>query len=137
VAELDASARGDALTAPYWEGVGRREVVLQHCRSCGSWQAYPRPFCLTCYADELDWSAVTGTGTLYSRTTVRLPVLPELEPPYVVAVVELDEGPRLLTHLVDGDCPIGGRVALTWREREDGEALPVFRPTEGGRDGQA
>jgi uncharacterized OB-fold protein len=67
-------------------------------------------------------------------TTVRLQVIPELMPPYQVAIVELDEGPRLTTNIVGEPCIIGDRVQLAWRERPDAPPLPVFeiagRPPE-------
>jgi hypothetical protein len=128
VTELSSVAYGDALTAPFWDASVRRELVLQRCRACGAWQFYPRPFCLRCDGDELEWAAAAGTGTVYSLTTVHLQVTPDLGPPYVVAIVELDEGPRLLANIVGGRCAIGDRVAVAWRARDDGTALPVFRP---------
>lgn len=71
------------------------------------------------------WQEVSGHGHVYSMTTVRIPVLPDLPPPYVVALVQLDEGPRLLTNLV-GHGAIGDRVRLRWQER-DGLVLPLFQ----------
>ena len=66
-------------------------------------------------------------------TTVHLRVDPALEPPYVVAVVELDEGPRLATNLVGGRAPIGDRVRLAWRDRDGAPPLPVFDAAEARR----
>jgi hypothetical protein len=79
-------------------------------------------------------------------TTVHMQIAPEFEPPYVVAIVQLDEGPRLLTNVVGGRSRIGDRVRITWRDREGLPPLPLFRvmsaPTDGmasagGHDGQA
>jgi hypothetical protein len=67
-------------------------------------------------------------GTIYSMTVTRVPIDPTFQPPYVVAVVELDEGPRLLTNIVNGECAIGGRVRVVWRDRIDGPPLPLFEP---------
>lgn len=140
---------GDALTAPFWEAAIRGELAIQRCRACGTHQFYPRPFCLACDSTEMMWVTAAGTGTVYSMTTVRIQVSPELEPPYIVAIVQLDEGPRLMTNIVDGICRIGDRVQVAWRERADAPPLPVFRPVsddEGGpprgaageaQDGQA
>jgi hypothetical protein len=77
------------------------------------------------------WVKAEGRGTIYSATTVHVAVLPDLEPPYVVAVVELDEGPRITTNIVGPDaarnCRIGRRVQLAWRDRAEGSLpLPVF-----------
>ena len=63
---------------------------------------------------------------MYSKTTVRIPVIDELTPPYVVAIVTLDEGPRLTTNLVGDEPEIGDAVTVTWRERADLPPLPVF-----------
>ena len=88
-------------------------------------------FCLACDSDDIEWTKSAGTGTVYSATTVRMKVAPDLVPPYVVAIVELDEGPRMLTNVVGGDCPIGQRVRVTWKERTDAPPLPLFEPISG------
>jgi hypothetical protein len=118
---------GDPLTAPFWRAAERRELVVQRCLACGHHQFYPRPHCLRCRGAELEWRPVRGAGTVYSLTVVRFAVVPELAPPYAVALVELDEGPRLLANLVGRPCPIGARVRVAWREREGLPPLPVFQ----------
>jgi uncharacterized OB-fold protein len=123
-----AEAYGDPLTQPFWEAAGRRELIIQQCSACGHYQFYPRPFCLACQSDGVAWVVAAGTGTIYSQTTVHVQVAPGLTPPYVVAVVELDEGPRLTTNIVNGATQIGGRVRVAWRERADLPPLPVFEP---------
>jgi uncharacterized protein len=120
---------GDPTTAGFWEAASRRELVVQQCQKCGEHQFYPRPFCLHCNGTELKLVNVTGRGTVYALTTVHLKVHPDLEPPYAVAVVELDEGPRFVSQIVDGTAAIGDAVELAWRERPDKPPLPVFRPT--------
>lgn len=135
--DLSVLAPGDPLSQPYWEAAARHEFVLQRCSTCGTWQFYARPFCLGCNGEALAWALAAGTGTVYSATTVHIQVGPELTPPYVVAVVELDEGPRILANVVNGPCAIGDRVVVAWREREDGSVLPVFEPAGGGSRGQA
>jgi uncharacterized OB-fold protein len=118
---------GDPTMRPYWEAAQRHELVAQHCGDCDSWQFYGRPFCLECGSDNVVWSVVAGTGFVYSTTTVHMKVVPHLDPPYAVGIVVLDEGPRLLTNFVEGDCNIGARVAMRWREREEGlPPIPVF-----------
>lgn len=117
----------DPTTEPFWQACAGQRLVVQCCRSCGAHQHYPRPFCLTCQADDLDWVQVSGRGTIYALTVMRLPVIPELVPPYLLALVDLDEGPRLLTNIVDDKASIGDRVTLSWRDRDDGlPPLPVF-----------
>jgi len=78
----------------------------------------------------MEWVASKGTGTVYSLTTIHIPVIPDLEPPYVVALVQLDEGPRITTNIVAGVCGIGDRVRVAWRERLEMPPLPVFETIE-------
>lgn len=121
---------GDPLTLPFWEAATRGELVVQRCSSCGHHQLYPRPFCLACDGDDLRWVRAAGTGTVYTRTVVRVPVSPDLEPPYAVAVVELDEGPRLMGNLADASTPIDARVRIAWRTRLDLPPFPMFEAEE-------
>ena len=116
----------DPLTAPFWQAAAERRLIIQRCSGCGHHQLYPRPFCTACQSDAVDWVPATGTGTVYTLTTVHVEIAPDMKPPYVVAVVELDEGPRLTTNLTDPDLRIGDRVAVTWRERADAPPFPVF-----------
>jgi uncharacterized OB-fold protein len=76
----------------------------------------------------VEWVEAAGTATIYSLTTVRVAVSPEFHPPYRVAVVQLDEGPRMLTNIIGGECRIGERVRVQWKERPDAPPLPVFEP---------
>lgn len=128
---MTETAYGDPTMAPYWEAARRHELAAQLCEQCGAWQFYPRPFCLECWSDSVRWAPTAGTGTVYSATTVHRRIVPHLDPPYIVGIVELDEGPRLVTNLVGGDCPIGARVTVRWREREDGlPPVPEFEPAD-------
>jgi uncharacterized OB-fold protein len=120
------------MTRQYWAAAAEHRLLVQRCAGCGHHQFYPRPFCLACSSRRIAWQQVTGRGWVYSLTTVRIPVHPDLPPPYVVALVDLDEGPRLLTNLA-GECAIGDRVRVHW-ERRDDLVVPVFAtdpvPTE-------
>ena len=117
----------DPTTEPFWQACAARRLTVQRCASCGASQLYPRPFCLACEGRDLGWAEAKGTGTIYSLTTVRLPVVDDLKPPYLLALVDLDEGPRLLTNIVSESAAIGDRVSLDWRERDGLPPLPVFR----------
>src|SRR5690606_20320978 len=118
----------DPTTERFWSACAEHRLLVQHCRNCGAHQFYPRPFCLACEPNDLEWTESKGSGTFYSVTTIRLPVTPELTPPYLVALVDLDEGPRLLTNIEATDAAgIDARVTLTWRERPGLPPLPVFR----------
>ena len=108
----ESEAYGDAFNQEYWSAATRRQLALQHCRECDHYQFYGRPFCLRCESD-VEWVPVSGTGTIYSMTTVRRQLLPEPPVPYIVAVVELDEGPRMVTNIEGEGVQIGDRVQLT------------------------
>jgi len=128
VTEREESAFGDPLSIPFWHGAARRELMVQRCRSCGAHQLFARPFCLACDAAELEWVRSSGFGTVYSMTTVHRQASPDFPVPYVNALVELDEGPRLLTTIVGGPCAIGDRVQVTWKDRAAAPPLPLFAP---------
>ncbi|WP_033291739.1 Zn-ribbon domain-containing OB-fold protein [Amycolatopsis jejuensis] len=119
----------DPTTKPYWDGARAQRLLLQQCLRCGNFQLYPRPFCLQCGAGDLEWVEAAGSGRVYSKTTVHLRTVEHLDPPYVVALVELTEGPRILTNIA-GSVPvsIGDRVRVAWRHRPAGPPVPVFEP---------
>jgi uncharacterized OB-fold protein len=125
---LSEQGIADPTTEPFWQACLERRLIVQRCSACGHHQFYPRPFCLACEATEVVWVAAKGTGSIYSLTTVRIPVAEELPPPYLLALVDLDEGPRLLTNIEAEAAAIGDRVDLVWRERGELPPLPVFRP---------
>ena len=107
----------DQETRGYWEGAGRHELVLQRCRRCGTVQHRPRALCVSCLGGEIELFVASGRGSVAV--------------PYVLAYVELEEGPRLLTNVVG--CPpdevrIGMPVRAEFRADADGLAVPVFRP---------
>ncbi len=89
----------------YWEGCGRGELVLQRCRACGTVQHRPRGICATCLSDEIEHFVASGRGTVYTYSVVRQNQMPAFAAavPYVVAYVELEEGPQLLTNVVGCD----------------------------------
>jgi uncharacterized OB-fold protein len=125
---------GDALSREYWQAAREGRLLVQRCSACGHHQFYPRPLCLECEALDPEWVEATGVGSVYSITTVHIHVTPDLDPPYLVALVQLEEGPRLLTRLVDDDgsplaggVAIGARVTVTWHSRGEDPPLPVFQ----------
>jgi uncharacterized OB-fold protein len=117
----------DPVAFPFWEGARRGVLRLQRCLACGRHQFYPRPFCLACDGDRLEWTDASGRGTVHSVTTVHVPVIADLAPPYQVALVDLAEGPRLLATILSAACGIGDAVTLAWRERADAPPMPCFR----------
>lgn len=123
--------RPTALSAPFWDGCREGVLRVQRCRACGGRVFIPQPVCTHCQADALEWVTCSGRGTLYSYTTVHRPPHPELEVPYVVAIVELEEGCHMLSNLVD--CPpdrlrVGMPVEVDFRPVSEQITLPMFRP---------
>jgi len=117
--------RATPTSAPFWEGLRRHEIRLQRCRACARWIFYPRASCPGCLSPELAWHAVSGSGRLHTFTLARLPTAPFFadEVPQRLAIVELDEGVRIPTTLVDVD---EGEIAIGMR------VVPVFEATDGG-----
>ena len=128
--EIAERVYGDPWNAPFWEGAERKQLVMQYCSDCNTYQFYGRPFCLTCGGESLDWKPVSGYGRVYSMSRVHLSFDPTRRPPYVVALVDLDEGTRLLSTIVDDDVAIGDRVAVEWQDRDGAPPLAVFRLDE-------
>ena len=121
-------------TEAFWTATAEERFLLQRCRACSGAQFYPKKTCTTCGSVELDWEAASGRGTLYTFTVARRATHPAFEgaEPYVVAIVELAEGPRVTGNLVG--CPIhdvriGMAVELGWDEPDaDGIRLPLWHP---------
>jgi uncharacterized OB-fold protein len=122
----------DPTAVEFWRGAIDGKLMIQRCKACGSTQFYPRPLCLQCMSTAVEWMQASGYGTVYSQTTVHVATIPEREPPYVVAVIELDEGPRLTSDLDGGPCQIGDAVRLSWRMRSGAPPFPVFVPIVDG-----
>jgi len=124
------------LTQPFWEAAAARKLVMQRCDACGSFVWCPRPACAECGSDKLEWTQVSGLGHVYSFTVIREVVGRggrgfEKDIPYVVAWVDLEEGPRFVTNIVG--CPvdeveIGMPVEVIFEEAGEGIFLPKFGP---------
>jgi uncharacterized OB-fold protein len=112
----------------WWDATRERRLLVQRCRSCGHHQLYPRAVCTACHAMDLEFKPASGRGTVYSFTVVHRSPQPGYEPPYTVAIVQLEEGARLLTNIVGGEVACDQPVAVEWEELSDGRHLPVFRP---------
>ncbi|MGW8322632.1 MAG: Zn-ribbon domain-containing OB-fold protein [Thermodesulfobacteriota bacterium] len=114
----------------FWEGVERQELVLQRCKGCGTWSHPPRPMCPKCRSLEREWSPVSGKGTVYSWVTYREAPHPGFKVPYSVVLVELEEGVRLVSNLVDvgsEEIAIGMPVEVVFDRVNDETFLPKFR----------
>ena len=119
-------------TEHFWAGTRQGELRIQHCNNCGRYYFYPRPFCRYCQSRNVEWRVVSGTGTLISYVINYRPLPPAApDEPQVIALVELDEGPRMMTSIVGvapepENLPLDARVRVEFEPRGE-QALPVFR----------
>ena len=131
----------DELTAPYWAAAGEHRLAVQRCESCGRLAHPPVARCPACHGDTFAWPAMSGRGRLHTYTVATHSVHPVSEghTPYVIALVELEEGPRILTNLrgIEPDAVrVGMELQVTFEDVGDGLALPQFVPTGGAEDGR-
>jgi uncharacterized protein len=127
-----------AETAPFWRAAASGELLLPRCARCERFIWYPRDFCPHCGVGDVGWVPVTGRGRIYSVTVVRRAPHPNYANavPYSVAVVELDEGIRLLTNIVSPDLDglaIGQPVEAVFDPVDDFRAVVRFQPLVAGR----
>lgn len=118
-------------SAPYWEGVKEKKLLIRKCNSCNKLHFMPRYICPSCWSDSLEWLSAKGTGTVYSFTIIRRAPIASFSPlvPYVVALIELDEGVRMLSNIVGPNAlsvSIGAKVKVTFEERAEGTVVPQF-----------
>ncbi|MGA2519906.1 MAG: Zn-ribbon domain-containing OB-fold protein [Acidimicrobiales bacterium] len=126
----------DADSAPYWQAAHDGRLVVQHCLACGAHQLYPRDRCLVCRG-ELEWVDASGRGTVHSFTVIRQNYARPFRDwiPYVVALVDLEEGPRLMTNIVGcapEDVRIGMPVRATFEVVSDVAGIALFVRDEPG-----
>lgn len=113
-------------TVPYWEGAARGELWLRRCVACGRHHHYPRSVCPFCFAPDPDWVRADGRGTVYSFS-----VVDRVAVSYVIAWVRLDEGPIVMSNLVECDSArlaIGQRLRLAPPPEDGGPPIPMFVP---------
>ncbi len=120
-------------TAPYWAAAKEHRFILQKCRDCGEPQFYPRGVCSHCLSSALDWIEASGKGTVYSFTVNHRAPHPGFagKTPFVLAIVALAEGPRMMTNIVDCDpetVKVGMAVQVTYDDVTEEVTLPMFRP---------
>ena len=121
-------------TKPFREGTKKQELRIQKCQECGKFYFYPRPFCPHCFSDNVEWTKVSGKGRIYSYTVSYRPSSPAFrdDVPYNISIVELDEGARMLTNVVEcsnEDLKIDMPVEVVFEEISPEITLPKFRPT--------
>lgn len=116
---------------PFWEAARKHELKLQRCGKCRGYIYYPRDRCPHCFSDQLTWEKVSGRGTLYSYTTVyRASTRSFADAPYVLAIVELEEGPRMTTNVVapPDKLKVGMPVAVFFDDVTPANTLVKFKP---------
>ncbi len=125
--------RPTPTSEPFWAALRDHRIVIQRCDDCSAWVFYPRVRCNHCLSDALSWQGVSGAGSLYTFTVARVPTSPHFAAaaPQLLGVVELDEGVRLTTTLVDcipGDLAVGMRVEPVFDAVSDAVTLLRYRP---------
>jgi uncharacterized OB-fold protein len=124
--------------APFWEAARRGALATQHCLACDRQQFPPRRLCMHCGARELDWRTVSSRGEIYSFTIVHRAPEPSFlaDVPYVVAVIDLPEGGRMMTNIIDcppGQVRVGMQVEAVFEAVNSDVTLIKFRPV-GAKD---
>lgn len=119
------------LTRPFWESAAAGRLVIQHCNRCGKPQFFPRIYCISCMASDVTWRECSGFGTVYTFTINRRGANPFMQErvPYVVAMIDLDEGVRLMSNIIDSpieQVAIGSRVRVVFDKASETLALPQF-----------
>lgn len=122
----------DDITRPFWDAVQRRTLALQRCDDCATWIFYPNTWCTACFGRALSWHPVSGRGSVYTYSVVHYPPFEAFaaEVPYVLATVELEEGPHMMTNIVGCHheaVHVGMRVQICFEDR-NGFLVPQFGP---------
>ena len=140
MAELDVRKPLPAVTPeakPFWDAAAQNKLTIQRGQDCKAWVWTPRPSCNECGSERVEWTPMSGQGEVYSFTVIRQVVgraaSKAFEPdiPYVVAWVDLEEGPRLITNIVQ--CPaesvkLGMKVSVVFEQATPQIWLPKFKP---------
>lgn len=132
--------KSDPVTKPFWDSLDKGAMEIQRCDSCDGFVFYPRALCPHCGSRNLNWTQVSGRGRIYSLTIVHRPTNAAFksDTPYVVALVELEEGCRMMSNVIGVDADpahvkIGMSVEVVYDRVTPETTLPKFRPV-GGSD---
>ncbi|GAA3822081.1 Zn-ribbon domain-containing OB-fold protein [Streptomyces chiangmaiensis] len=131
----------DAFTRTYWDAAARGRLLIRRCAACGRAHHYPREFCPHCWSEDVGWEPASGRATLYTWSVVHRNDLSPFRDrtPYVAAVVDLAEGPRMMTEVVEcEEAELRVGMGLQAVFRDSGQVtVPVFRPRHWGRGAAA
>ena len=121
---------------PFWDATREERLIIQKCADCKKHIFYPRMACPYCFTENIEWVEASGKGTIYSFTVVESnapsPFVPDM--PFVIAVVILEEGVRMLSNIVDCDLDAlkcDQAVEVTFEKLNDEFTLPKFKPVNG------
>ncbi len=122
----------DHDSAPYWEAACEGRLDIPLCGDCGKHHFYPRSVCPYCHSDKLGFHTVSGRGEVHTFTIARRPAGPTFadDVPYVVALIELEEGPRMMSRIQTDDpekVHIGAKVEVTFVKATDEVTFPYFK----------
>ena len=123
----------DLETQPFWDAAREGHLLIKRCNACMRTHFYPRPFCPHCWSQDVEWMDASGRATLYTWSVVHRNDLPPFHErvPYVAAVVDLEEGVRLMTNVIGCEpdrLEIGMPLVVDYRPLTDDITAPVFRP---------
>jgi hypothetical protein len=122
-------------TAPFFEGTSNGELRIQRCRSCNEAYFYPRPSCPKCFSSDVEWFSASGRATLHTYVISHRPGPGfEADVPYAIAIVQLEEGPRMMTNIVGvpntpENLVLDMDLVVDFEPRDD-QMVPVFRPAK-------
>ena len=124
-------------TERFWEGCRNRELLIQQCSNCHSYQFYPRMICANCMSSDVNWVKSSGVGVVSTFTIVRRAPSKayEADLPYVLALIKLDEGPTMMSNIIQCDpesVKTGMKVEVVFEDCNDEITLPKFRPVKNG-----
>ncbi|OLO42390.1 hypothetical protein BTR23_03995 [Alkalihalophilus pseudofirmus] len=113
----------------YWNAAKNEKLMIQKCKECNNIQFYPRFFCVECHSQSLEWIESEGKGEVYTYTVIRRAPSKGFmdDVPYTLALVELKEGVRMMSTIVDEEVKIGDQVEVIFEEIDEGLKLPKFR----------
>ena len=128
-------------TAVYWEGCRKHDLLIQRCTQCHEFQFYPRVVCTACMSEHLEWVKASGRGQVLTFTIVRRAVSEAYaaDVPYVVALIQLDEGPKMMSNVVQCNpetLDVGSRVEVVFEDWSEEISIPKFRPVTTAEDAE-
>lgn len=123
----------DWESRPFWEACRRHELRIQRCSACGTLRHRPRALCPACLSERVEWMRASGRGTIHTFTVTHQNQAPAFRRalPYVLAYVDLEEGVRVLSHVVGcdpADVRVGMRVEVEFVDLDEEVGIPRFRP---------